>query len=119
MSKLKETKTDLWAFLLSAIAGLMMSPIFSDYYTDELGISSVPIIFCAVLAINHREKRAPFRIGFPNLILWIGAIVTLLIAVLILARMITGHLDPQEIKTAELVFYVCFIGTLGLTFLEN
>lgn len=114
-----ETKTDLWAFLLSAIVGLMMSPIFSDYYTDEFGISSVPIVFCAVLAIKRKETRASFRIGFPNLVLWIGAIVTLLTAVLILAIMIAGHLDLQEIRTAELVFYICFIGTLGSTFLEN
>ena len=114
-----ETKVDLWVFLLSAIAGLMMSPIFSDYYVDEFGIGSVPIIFCAVLAINRKETRASFRIGFPNLVFWIGAIVTLLTVVLILTRMIAGHLDPQEIKMAELVFYFCLIGTLGSTFLEN
>lgn len=110
---------DLWAFLLSAITGLIMSPIFPNYYVDEFGISSVPVFFCTVLAINRKETRAPFRIGFPNLIFWIGAIVSLLTAILIIARMISGHLDLQEIRTAELVFYLCLMGTLSTVFLEN
>lgn len=112
-------QTDFLVFLLFAAIGLMTSPIFAEAHPSSFDASIAPMIFCVVLASRRDHVRASFRVGFPDLIFWVGIAVTIFAAIISLAAVISNPLATEEFKSTEMMFYLCFIGTLSTTFLEN